>query len=73
VEECSSSQPSYPIEIFHDSEEKSYLHDGWPKFVEDYGLKLDWSLIFSHHNGSHFFCVRIVDSSYCARAYSTWA
>jgi hypothetical protein len=40
MEECSSSQPSYPVEIFHHGKGKSYLHDGWPKFVEDYDLKL---------------------------------
>jgi hypothetical protein len=28
MEDCSSGQPSYPIEIFHDGEEKSYLRDG---------------------------------------------
>jgi hypothetical protein len=73
VEECSGGQPSYPIEIYHDGKGKSYLHDGWPKFVEDYDLKLGWSLIFTRRDGSHFFCVRVVNSSYCARAYSTWA
>jgi hypothetical protein len=26
---------------------KSYLRDGWPKFVEDYDLKMGWSLIFA--------------------------
>jgi hypothetical protein len=70
VEECSGDQPSYPVEIFHDDQGKSYLCDSWPKFVEDYDLKLGWSLIFSHRNGLNFFCVRVVDSSYCARAYS---
>jgi hypothetical protein len=40
VEECSSGQPLYPIEIFHNGEGKSYLHDSWPKFIEDYDLKL---------------------------------
>jgi hypothetical protein len=73
VEECSGGQPLYPVEIFHDSEGKSYLHDSWPKIVEDYDLKLGWSLIFTRHDGLHFFCVCIVDSSYCARAYSAWA
>jgi hypothetical protein len=73
VEECSGGQPLYPVEIFYDGEGKSYLRDGWPKFVEDYDLKLGWSLIFTRHDGSHFFCVRIVDNSYCAPAYSAWA
>jgi hypothetical protein len=27
MEECSGGQLLYPIEIFHDGEEKSYLHD----------------------------------------------
>jgi hypothetical protein len=73
VEECSGGQPLYPIEIFHDGEGKSYLRDGWPKFVEDYDLKLDWSLIFSHRDVSNLLCICVVDSSYCARAYSAWA
>jgi hypothetical protein len=30
MEECSSGQPSYPVEIFHHAKGKSYLHDGWP-------------------------------------------
>jgi hypothetical protein len=73
VEECSGGQPLYPVEIFHDGEGKSYLRDGWPNIIEDYDLKLGWSLIFTRCDGSHFFCVRIVDGSYCARAYSAWA
>jgi hypothetical protein len=28
MEDCSSGQPSYPVEIFHDGEGKSYLRDG---------------------------------------------
>jgi hypothetical protein len=62
-----------PVEIFHDAEGKIYLRGGWPQFFEDYGLKEGWSLIFSHREGAHFFCVCIIDSSYCARAYSVWA
>jgi hypothetical protein len=73
VEECSGDQPLYPVEIFHDGEGKSYLRDSWPKFVEDYDLKMGWSLIFTCHEGSHFFCVCIVDISNCARTYSAWA
>jgi hypothetical protein len=73
MEECSDGQPSYPVEILHDGEGKSYLRGSWPQFFEDYGLKEGWSLIFSRHDGAHFFCVRIVDSSYCARAFSAWA
>jgi hypothetical protein len=69
MEECSGGQPSYPIEIFHNGEGKSYLRDSWPKFVEDYDMKLGRSLIFSRRDGSHFFCVRVIDSSYCVRAY----
>jgi hypothetical protein len=30
MEECSGGQPSYPVEIFHDGEGKSYLRRGWP-------------------------------------------
>jgi hypothetical protein len=42
VEECNGNQPSYPVEIFHGGEGKSYLHGRWLKFFEDYGLKKGW-------------------------------
>jgi hypothetical protein len=51
---------------------KSYLRGGWPKFVEDYDLKMGWSLIFTHCAESPFLCVRNVDTSGYARAYSAW-
>jgi hypothetical protein len=73
VEECSSGQLLYPVEIFHDGEGKSYLRDGWPKFVEDYDLKLVWSLIITRRDESHFLCVCVIDTSNCARTYSAWA
>jgi hypothetical protein len=68
MEECSGGQPLYPVEIYHDGERKSYLCDGWPKFIADYDLKMGWSLIFTRREGSHFFCVRVVDTSNCAHA-----
>jgi hypothetical protein len=73
VEECSSGQPSYHIKTFHDGEWKSYFHNGWPKFFEDYGLREGWSLIFSHCHGAHFFCVRVVVSSFCTHSFTAWA
>jgi hypothetical protein len=72
VEEGSSGQPLYPVEVYHNIMGKSYLCDGWPKFVEDYDLKVGWSLIFTHHVQSPFLCVRVVDTFGCARAYSAW-
>jgi hypothetical protein len=72
AEEGSSGQPMYPVEVYHDTMGKSYLRDGWPKFFEDYDLKVGWSLIFTCHVKSPFFCVRVVDTSGCARAYSPW-
>jgi hypothetical protein len=72
MEEGSGGQPLYPIEVYHDSMGKSYLHDGWPKFVADYDLKMGWFLIFTCRAESHFLCVCVVDTSGCARAYSTW-
>jgi hypothetical protein len=30
VEECSSGQPPYDVELFHDSEGKCYFRGGWP-------------------------------------------
>jgi hypothetical protein len=72
VEEGSGGQPLYPVEVYHDDMGKSYLRDGWPKFIEDYDLKMGWSLIFTRCAKSHFLCVRVVDTSGCARAYSAW-
>jgi hypothetical protein len=51
---------------------KSYLRDGWPKFVEDYDLKMGWSLIFTRRTESPFLCVCVVDTSGCAHTYSAW-
>jgi hypothetical protein len=39
VEEGSGGQPLYLIEILHDEQGKSYLTDGWTKFIDDYDLK----------------------------------
>jgi hypothetical protein len=72
VEEGSGDQPLYPVEVYHDAIGKSYLRVGWPNFFEDYDLKVGWSLIFTCHVESPFFCIRIVDTSGCARAYSPW-
>jgi hypothetical protein len=60
----------YPIGILHDDQGKSYLTDDWTRFIDDYDLKCGWSLIFTCHTGSPFRCVRIVDTSGCAYAYS---
>jgi hypothetical protein len=51
---------------------KSNLRDSWTKFFEDYDLKVGWSLIFTHRVELLFFCVRVVDTSGCACAYSPW-
>jgi hypothetical protein len=73
VEEGSGGQPLYPVEVYHDSIGKNYLRDGWPKLVEDYDLKVGWSLIFTRRIESPFLCVRVVDTSDCAySAYSAW-
>jgi hypothetical protein len=73
VEECSGGQPSYDIEIFHDGEGKCYFHGGWPKFFADYGLREGWSLIFSRCHVAHFFCVHVIDGSFCAPSFTAWA
>jgi hypothetical protein len=70
VEEGSGGQPLYLIEVLHDEQGKSYLTDGWTKFLDDYDLKCGWSLILTHHAGSPILCVRVVDASGCARAYA---
>jgi hypothetical protein len=72
VEDGSGGQPLYLIEVLHDEEGKSYLTEGWAKFFADYDLKWGWSLILTHRFGSPILCVRIVDDSGCARAYSPW-
>jgi hypothetical protein len=42
----------------------------WPKFIEDYDLKVGWSLIFTRRIESPFLFVHIIDTSGCAHAYS---
>jgi hypothetical protein len=65
VEEGSGGQPLYLVEILHDEQGKSYLTDGWMKFIDDYDLKCGWSLILTHHAGSHVLCVYVIDTSGC--------
>jgi hypothetical protein len=72
VEEGSGGQPLYLVEILHDEQGKSYLTDGWTRFLNDYDLKWGWSLILTHRAGSPILCIRVVDTSGCARAYSPW-
>jgi hypothetical protein len=72
VEDSSGGQPLYLVEVLHDEQGKSYLTEGWMKFFADYDLKRGWSLILTHRSGSPILCVRIVDASGCARAYSPW-
>jgi hypothetical protein len=72
VEEGSGGQPLYHVEILHDELGKSYLTDGWTRFLDDYDLKWGWSLILTHRAGSPILCVRAVSTSSCARAYSPW-
>jgi hypothetical protein len=72
VEEGSGGQPLYLIEILHDEQGKSYLTEGWTKFLDDYDLKWGWSLILTHRAGSPILCVRVIDASGCARTYSPW-
>jgi hypothetical protein len=72
VEEGSGGQPLYLVEILHDEQGKSYLTEGWTKFLNNYDLKWGWSLILTHRAGSPILCVRVIDASGCARAYSPW-
>jgi hypothetical protein len=62
----------YDVEVLHDEEGKSYLTGGWERFFTNFGLEQGWSLILTHHTGSPILCIRIVDSSGCARAYFPW-
>jgi hypothetical protein len=72
IEDGSGGQPLYDFEVLHDEEGKSYLTGGWERFFDDYGLERGWSLILTHRARSHILCVRVVDDSGCARAYSPW-
>jgi hypothetical protein len=72
VEEGSGGQPLYLVEVLHDEEGKSYLTNGWMRFLDDYDLKCGWSLILTHRAGSPVLYIRVVDTSGCARAYSPW-
>jgi hypothetical protein len=72
IEDGSGGQPLYDVEVLHDEEGKSYLTGGWERFFHDYGLERGWSLILTHRAGSHILCVRVIDGSGCARAYSPW-
>jgi hypothetical protein len=72
VEEGSGGQPLYLVEVLHDEEGKSFLTDSWTRFLDDYDLKCDWTLILSHRARSPVLYVRVVDTSGCARAYSPW-
>jgi hypothetical protein len=56
----------------YDEEGKSYLTGGWERFFSDYSLERGWSLLLTHHAGSHILCVCIIDGSGYARAYSPW-
>jgi hypothetical protein len=72
VEDGSGGQPLYLVEVLHDEEGKGYLTEGLAKFFVEYDLKQGWSLILTHRFGSPILCVRIIDDSGCARAYSPW-
>jgi hypothetical protein len=39
IEDGSSGQPLYDVEVLHDEEGKSYLTGGWERFFNDYGLE----------------------------------
>jgi hypothetical protein len=72
VEEGSSGQPLYLVEILHDKEGKSYLADGWMRFIDDYDLKCCWTLFCTRCTKLPILCVHIVGTSGCARVYSPW-
>jgi hypothetical protein len=73
MEEFSGGQPSYDVELFHDGEGKCYFRGGWPQFFKYYDLRVGWSLILTRHDGSRNFIVRVIDGSFCARAFTAWA
>jgi hypothetical protein len=72
VEDGSGGQPLYQGEILHDEEGKSYLTECWGQFFTDYNLEHGWSLILTHCSRSPILCIRVVDGSGCAHAYSPW-
>jgi hypothetical protein len=72
VEDASGGQPLYHAEFLHDEEGKIYLTEGWAQFFTDYGLEWGWPLILTHRSRSPILCVRVVDGSGSAHAYSPW-
>jgi hypothetical protein len=72
IEDGSGGQPLYGVEVLHDEEGKTYLTGGWERFFRDYDLERGWSLLLTHRAGSHILCVRVIDGSGCARAYTPW-
>jgi hypothetical protein len=67
IEDGSGGQPLYDVEVLHDEEGKSYLTGGVGAVLHRL-----WSLILTHRARSPILCVRVVDGSGCARAYSPW-
>jgi hypothetical protein len=72
VEKGSGGQPLYLVEILHEEQGKSYLADGWMRFIDGYDLKCGWSLIMTCRTESPILCVCVIDTSDCAHAYSPW-
>jgi hypothetical protein len=73
LHECSAGQLSYDIEVYYDSEGKCYFRDGWPKFFTDYGMQEGWFLLFSRHEGTREFFVRVINDTLCACSFVAWA
>jgi hypothetical protein len=72
LQEGSDSQPSYDLEVYYDSEGKSYFCDGWAKFETDYDVHEGFFLVFSHRCGTLKFYVCIFDGTLCCRSYAPW-
>jgi hypothetical protein len=73
LQECSTGQPSYDIEVYYDGEGNCYFHDGWPNFFTDYSVQEGWFLLFSHCEGTWEFFVCVINGTLCARSFVTWA
>jgi hypothetical protein len=72
LQECSAGQPTYDIEVYYDGEEKCYFRDEWPRFFAEYGMQEGWFFLFSRHEGTREFFIRIIDGTHCARSFVAW-
>jgi hypothetical protein len=70
VQEGSTGQPSYEVEVFYDGKGKCYFRVGWSSFFADYSVEKGWFLLFSRCCETHKFYIRVIDGSLCCRSFA---